>query len=138
MPIRMLVGDSDGPYLMQVKRFFEAAGFEVATACDLTAVFLFLERQHFSVVVLELRLDNHSGEQGASVLLLATAVAPHIPIIITTGRPTVEDVRETLGPNPHGPPAADFISKDEGLEVLLESVRYVVADAGSFPVAVSA
>jgi DNA-binding NtrC family response regulator len=134
----MLVADSDAPYLMQLKGFFEAAGFEVDTACDLAAVFLFLERQHFSVVILELRLDNHYGEQGASVLLLTTAVAPHTPIIVITGRPSVEDVRDTLGPNPHGPPAADFISKDEGMEVLLKSVRDVVADEGSFPVAVSA
>ena len=135
MSIRMLVADSDGPYLLEVKHYFEAAGFEVATACDLTAVFFFLEREHFSVVILELRLDCHSGEQGASVLLLATAFAPETPIIITTADvPSVEEVRDTLGTNPHGPPAADFILKGEGLEALLKSVRIVVADGGSFPV----
>lgn len=134
---RMLIADRNGSFLMDAKGVFEEEGFEVYTACDLTAVCLFLEQAHFSVVVVELRLQDPLIEGGAGVLLRVTALAPCTPVIIITDFPSVQDVRDNLGPNPQGPPAADFISKDEGMKVLRESVRHVVHQ-GAFPVAVPA
>jgi len=134
---RMLIADSDGRFLTKAKGVFEEEGFEVCTARDLTAVCLLLEREDFSVVIVELRLQDIPGEGGASVLLLVTAAAQRTPVIIITDYPSVQDVRDYLGPNPHGPPAADLISKNEGMEVLRASVRHVV-DKRSSPVAVPA
>jgi DNA-binding NtrC family response regulator len=127
----MLIGDNNHPYLMVMKEFFEAEGFEIDMASSSTAVRLALERQQFAVAILDVPLDDHEDEQDISGLLVAKTVSTHTPLIIFTSYPSVEAVQAALGANIYGLPAAvDFISKDEGLEVLREAVRNILDSEG--------
>lgn len=132
MSTKMLIADNNRSYLMVMKEFFEAEGFEVALAFNSMAVRLSLERQQFAVAVLDMPLDNHDDEQDISGLLVAKTIQARTPIIIFTDHTSVEAVRAALGANVYGLPAAvDFISKDEGLEVLREAVRNILYSKGT-------
>ncbi len=127
MATRMLLADNDLAHLLVMKEFFEAEGYDVEIATNPAEAGASLARGHFEVAVLDLRLEDNRDERDLSGLRVAQANPSSTPVIILTDFPNIEAVRDALGSDERGLPAAsDFISKLEGLGTLLAAVRRVL------------
>jgi len=126
MSKRVLIADNSCPFLIDLKKFLEAEGFDVDTAVDSVAVRKCLEQQQFSVVIINMSLDDHTDGQDLSGVLIAKTISARIPIIISTSKPSVEAVRAAFGANFYrSAVVVDFLYVKEGLYVFLEAVRRV-------------
>lgn len=130
MATHMLLADNDVAHLHVMREFFEAEGFAVETASSPEEALAALERTRFDVAVLDLRLEDNRDPRDLSGLRVARAIPAFTPVIILTDFPNIEAVREALGVNDCGLPAAsDFISKQEGLGALIAAVNRVLFDS---------
>lgn len=120
----LLIADNDTKYLKTVKEFFEVEGYIVFTAETPTEARRVLETETLDIAILDLRLLDNEDDKDLSGLDVAMEAAPQVPKIILTSYPRWQDVRIARAPTDKGgPPAVDFVAKDEGLEALLRAVR---------------
>ena len=119
----ILFADNDHRFLKVRKEFLEKEGYQVIPAADPTEARRILEQEQVDLAILNIRLIDDTDERDNSGLVLAKETAPSVPKIILTGFPTWEAVREALGPDLDGVPAAvDFVSKQEGPEAMVQAV----------------
>jgi len=121
----ILFADNDPDFIKNRSEFLEQEGFRVIPASSLTEARRALEQGGIDLAILDIRVIDDDDDRDVSGLTLAKDSAYRsIPKIIQTGFPSVQTVREALGPALDGlPPAIDFISKEEGPEAMLRSVR---------------
>lgn len=123
----ILIAENHPELLITTKEFFEAKGYRVITATNPTEAKKKLNVGGIDLAVLDIRLENDDDEKDLSGLLIAKSVAPEIPKIIVTSFPSYDYVREGLRPQLDGDHSVvDFISRDEGLTILLQSVEDVI------------
>jgi len=91
------------------------AGFKVNSTADGAQALKIIKEGNIDLVVLDLGIDNISGE---TVCIEAKKLYPELPIIILTAKNKAEDVVNGLGLG-----ADDYISKPFDLEELLARIR---------------
>lgn len=127
----ILFADNDPDFLKTRAEFLEQEGYRVIPAVDPTEARRKLESGGIDLAIIDIRLSDDDDEKDASGLILAKESDRTVPKIILTGFPSVNAVREALGPRLDGLPAAvSFVGKQEGPESLLMEVRRVLSSGG--------
>ena len=130
--VTILFADNAPGFLKVRSEFLEAAGYRVAVANNPHEARQLLEGGGIDLAVLDIRLVNDDDEKDLSGLTLAKETAPGIPKIILTDYPSMETVREALRPQVGGLPAAvEFVSKLEGVDVLIQAIDRAIKDGNS-------
>lgn len=120
----ILFADNDPEFLKTRGGFLEQHGYRIIPAAEPIAAKTIVEQGQVDLAILDLRLINDDDKRDFSGLNVAKESVPSVPKIILTGFPTIEAVREALGPALDGlPPAVDFVAKQEGPQALLTVVR---------------
>ena len=110
---KILLVDNNREYLNAVGDYLETVGYQVIRADTLERARQLLDYTWFHVAIIDMRLRNDDDARDRSGLLLAKDAAYQVvPKIMLTRYPTIEAVREALGPALRGiSPAVDFIDK---------------------------
>ena len=118
----ILLSDNDPKFLNTRAEFLEKAGFQVLKAYTLEQARQLFVGSYFHVAILDIRMEDDDDEKDISGLILAKDTAYRsIPKVILTGFPSVQAVRDALGPTVDGlPPAVDFLAKADGANVMVE------------------
>jgi predicted nucleotide-binding protein len=124
----ILFAENDMNFLKTRREFLEREGHIIISATTPAEAWEQLKRDQIDLAILDIRLINDDDEKDISGLNLAKDSAfRSVPKIMLTGFPSVQAVRETLGPELDGLPSAmDFIAKQEGPKVLADAVRKVL------------
>lgn len=123
-PGRILFADNDQNFL-RVRSEFLRQDYEVIEAYSLEEAKKQLQEQWIHLAILDIRILNDDDERDVSGLILAkNENLRTIPKIMLTGFPSYAYVREVMRFDQHGIPAAiDFLSKQEGPEAMLQTVK---------------
>ena len=126
----ILFADNNPDFLRTRGEFLQDEGYELIFIASPTEARRVMEKYRVDLAILDLRLTDDDDEKDESGLTLAKKVAQRVPKIILTGRSfSWETVREILRQQPGSPPiAVDFVTKQEGPEVLLYAVRRALRD----------
>ncbi|MDX6499170.1 MAG: two-component system, NtrC family, response regulator GlrR [Blastocatellia bacterium] len=123
---RILLVDNVPQDCEAVREYLEREGFSVSLVTTADEAKQLMATKQIDVSIIDLRLERDWDERDFSGITLAKQAERSIPKIIWTNHPTVEAVKQALGPALDGLPAAvGFVSKlnDEGLPTLLNSIR---------------
>src|ERR1700677_3404259 len=127
----ILVADNHAGFVGQVRQYLERNGFLTFGAETPKAAREALRTHRVDLAILDLRMVNDEDPDDWSGIEIARDIAPMVPKIVLTAYPCVRAVREALSPALRDVPAAvDFLSKKQGLPMLLEAVR-VALDPGA-------
>ena len=121
----ILLADNDPDFVRNRSEFLEGEGYHVIPALSPTEARKVLNQGRIDLAILDIRMEDDDDDKDVSGLTLAKdPTYQSIPKIILTGFPSVQAVKEALGPALEGlPPAVDFIAKDEGVETMLQAIR---------------
>ena len=121
----ILFADNDPDIVMNRSVTLEKEGFQVLKAFTLAEAQRFLADANVHLAILDIRMVDDSDDKDVSGLTLAkNSTYQSIPKIILTGFPSVQAVKEALGPMlDRLPPAVDLVAKDEGLDVMILAVK---------------
>jgi len=126
-PSTILLAENNMSFLEVRKEFLEREGYTIVTANDPTDARRILEEGKIDLAVLDIRLVDDDDDKDKSGLEIAKTANVDLPIIIVTGYPTVDLVRDALKPQLDSISAArEFLSKDEGPETLLKAIREIL------------
>ncbi|HJQ70238.1 MAG TPA: response regulator [Blastocatellia bacterium] len=121
---RILLADNDEAFLKTRREILEDAGYQVIPAASPEEAKRVLDAGNIDLAILDNRLEDNNDQRDISGLTLAKRSNPQIPKILLTEYPTYDLVREALGADLDGLPAAvKFVAKREGSEALLRAVR---------------
>ena len=88
---RILVTDDDPVQLHLRRQLLEAAGHEVALACDSPATLRQLERNRPDLIIMDLRLLNTGGEpdsrEGLALIRSIRQLDGRMPVVVLSGWP---------------------------------------------------
>ncbi len=122
-PRKILLADNRTTFCDTCSEFLQLRGYQVACVTSPEECLRVIKSDLPHLVILDLRMRNDEDEDDRSGLMLAEQLPSHLTKMILTAFPTWEDARKALQiPEQGPPPAAFFVSKLEGLEVL---ERYV-------------
>lgn len=128
MKKRILVVDNKPHSVVPVREFLESQGFEVIAAGSFDEALAIAAKSPPDVAILDLRLIDDRSPLDFSGIQLARSLPAQIPKIILTAYPSVQGVRQALGPAADGLPVAiGFLRKTESLHMLLRAVRLALA-----------
>lgn len=123
----ILFADNDERFLRIRSEFLMRAGYNVIKVSSPEETRQVLREDSVALAILDIRLRDDSDDRDTSGLEIAREMAPGVPKIMLTGFPTWEAVRDALGPRVgDGPPAVDFIHKQEGPQALLLAVDWTL------------
>jgi len=126
MPQRIGVVDDFRDILTPIRESLEGEGYVVDTATSAQEAKKLAV--HPDLWIIDLRLKDKSDDKDFSGITLAAELSPEVPKIILTSFPSVQAVRNALGPGARGiPPAVGFVSKQEGMAALLRRVDLALA-----------
>lgn len=121
---KILMADNDPDFLETRREFLEKEGYEVVTASSPLDAQEKFQLADIDLAIVDIRLLNDDDEKDVSGLELAKSIERPLPILILTGYPAVEYVRQALRFQVNGIPTAhDFVIKEEGPKALLTAVR---------------
>jgi CheY-like chemotaxis protein len=125
----ILFADNSHKFVNVRKEFLEQAGYQVVVVHSIDAAKATLEKGGVSLAILDIRMVDDADDRDISGLILAKEIARDVPKIMLTAFPTWQATKDALGPDLEGiPPAVDFISKNEGAEILLQAVAKWLGD----------
>lgn len=122
---RVLVVDDEPIVSESIRDWLKDAGYQVATAETGEEAIELIERQDFSVLVLDIRLP---GLTGISVLKEVKALRPWIKSIIITAYPSAETTSEAMKLG-----AVDYLVKPVAADDLEKLIRETVDSIGKEP-----
>jgi DNA-binding NtrC family response regulator len=126
--IKILFADNSPDFLNTRAEFLKGEGYRLIKAYDYDEAEEKLAGGEIDLAILDMRLKDDSDEKDMSGLILAEKFSDSIPSIILTSFPTVDAVRTALRTKPNGlQPAIDLVSKDEGPDILIASIKRSVA-----------
>src|ERR1700688_2728926 len=82
-PARLIVLDDEAEIRNMLRRFLVAQGFEVRAVANSVQLDVFLEREPYDLLVLDIMMD---GEDGLSICRRLRAQGQTIPILMLTAR----------------------------------------------------
>ncbi len=127
-PPLILFVENDLDFLATRKAYLAKAGYRVVPAINSQEAHQIVRRESVSLVILDIRLIKDEDDRDTSGLTLAEELPPDLRKIILTDHESIENVRRSLRPGVGGRSLAfDFVSKDEGPQVLLEAIRSALA-----------
>ncbi len=118
----ILVVDDDSLVRKTLARFFRREGYDLLEAADGERAWEVLRTQAVDLLVTDVRMP---GKTGIELLELLRADNSQIPVIIITGRPSVEAAVDCMKTG-----ALDYISKPVKPEQLRERVRAILLRGG--------
>lgn len=124
---KVLLADNNPRDLAVWAEVLESAGFEAVRAGSVSEAQEFLIRGGFDLAVLDLHLVSDEDENDDSGLKLAQLFRETVPIILLTGKATVQTTRDALQSDGRSSPAVAFVrKKEDGAEVLLEEAKKAI------------
>ena len=115
---RVLVVDDDEGMCELIQLGLRKRGFEVSWRTGATEALELARRENFDVVVTDLRMDEMSGLEVCQRL---AAVRPGVPVVMVTGRGSVEAVVSAMRVGVY-----DYITKPVDMELLTVAIRRAV------------
>ena len=109
---RILIVDDDEVVRWSYLRSLESISCNVEAACDGEQALQTMEQNPCDVVLLDLRMP---GQDGLSVLRTIKQKWPESEVVIITGYPTVESVKEAVRLGAH-----DYVAKPVGPEDVIK------------------
>lgn len=130
MQKRVLLVDNDVEFLDTRGELLERSGLTVFKAASTEEGEEILQQRWVHLAIIDLRLRDDNDPRDFSGLNLAKASQYRsVPKIILTRYPSIEHVKEALGPRLEGlPPAVDFLDKREGVEAITQAIDRVFRD----------
>ncbi len=119
-PIRMLLVDDEEEFLLATSQALGRRGFEVTAAPNGVTALDKVASEPFDVVVLDVKMPDISGLE---VFNQIRARLPHIPVILLTGHPSIDDAFTTSKQG-----IADYLSKPVDLDELARKARHAVSE----------
>lgn len=119
-PIRMLLVDDEEEFLLATSQALGRRGFEVTAAPNGVTALDKVAAEPFDVVVLDVKMPDISGLE---VFNQIRARLPHIPVILLTGHPSIDDAFTTSKQG-----IADYLSKPVDLDELARKARHAVSE----------
>lgn len=116
---RILVLDDEESIRQLLSVYFEEKGFEVAAVSTAKEAMESADRGRFDVAIFDVNL---AGENGLELLRYFKTNFPNLPVIILTGLPDVDDLRDQAMFRE----ANGFMRKTEPLDNLFEVVKSYV------------
>ena len=112
---RILIVDDDETVRLSYLRSLAGARYNVAAVWDGTEALRAMEEQPFDVVLLDLRMP---GMDGMSVLKAIKERWPESQVVIITGYPTLETVKDAIQTG-----ACDYLSKPVGPDEIIHAAN---------------
>jgi len=127
-PWSILIADNDIDFLANRAEYLEDEGYQVHSASSLRQAHQLLAEACIDLAILDIRMVDDYDEKDTSGLTLARDPRYRlVPKLILTDYPTYEAVREVLRTRPDGKtPAVGFLAKEEGVEVMLQTVLQIL------------
>lgn len=112
---KLLIVDDDSPILFALKEYFSMDGYKVDCAEDLETAEKLLNKEIYSIVITDLRLNGLYGSEGLEIVKKAREISPETKIIMMTSYSSIDTEKEAfrLG-------AAVFLQKPVELSKLSE------------------
>ena len=125
----ILFADNEPDFVDVRSEFLQDAGYRIVKAYTLEQARQRLAEEYVHLAILDIRMVDDDDENDTSGLTLAKDPKFRlVPKIILTGYPTVQAVREALGPVAEGlPPAVEFLAKVDGPEAMILAVDQALA-----------
>ena len=123
-PIRLLLVEDEATALSALRKFFNAAGFEVDCARELEEAEALIATTDYDVVIADLRLSWNVAVEGLEILRFIRQTSRHTHVIILSAHtsPEMRDSADALG-------ADAFIAKPTPLPVIAETVSRILGRA---------
>lgn len=129
----ILLVDNDLVFLQTTAEFLEGKGYPVICASTLTEAREILKQRLIALAIIDYRLGDDNDNLDKTGLKLAQAAADlNVPAIILTKFQSYEYAVEALRPEKGVAAAVDFVSKQERLEKLLESIEHALTKSRIF------
>ena len=112
---RILIVDDDETVRLSYLRSLAGARYNVAAVWDGTEALRAMEEQPFDVVLLDLRMP---GMDGMSVLKAIKERWPESQVVIITGYPSLETVKDAIQTG-----ACDYLSKPVGPDEIIHAAN---------------
>jgi signal transduction histidine kinase/DNA-binding response OmpR family regulator len=116
---RILVVEDDPMICRLYENALGKKGYQVRIACSFHEAKEFLRTRSFDVIITDIFLDE---EDGLSLLASSQSQYPDTPVILITGRPTIETASAAVRLH-----AYEYLVKPISLEVLSDAIKRAVA-----------
>ena len=120
--MKILVVDDEGIILNSCQKVLEAEGFEVVPVPSAQKALMALEREDFSLLLIDVKMPEHDGMY---LMEEAKKKWAEIPMIVMSGYDTTDTIEEAIQKG-----AATFIPKPFTPDELIEVVRQVIKKEG--------
>lgn len=121
--MRILVVDDENIVLESCRRVLEAEGFEVVLVSSAEDALKALEKERFSLVLLDLKMPKRDGQ---FLIGEIKKMAIHIPIMVMTGYSTLNTIKEVSNMG-----IEQFIAKPFTPDELVEAIGEAVGATGN-------
>ncbi|HLG15373.1 MAG TPA: TIR domain-containing protein [Blastocatellia bacterium] len=120
----ILITDDNVVFLDTLREKLERVGYFVKPAKTYREAERIVETGVIDLAIIDLKLDEAVPADRSGLKLAKWIGRRQIPVIILTGYPSVEAVRDALGATKEEmPPAVDFLEKEGTFEPLLREIR---------------
>jgi DNA-binding NtrC family response regulator len=116
--MRILVVDDENIVLESCRRVLEAEGFEVVLVPSAEEALKALDRETFSLVLLDLKMPKRDGQ---FLIGEIKKRAIHVPLMVMTGYSTLSTIKEVANMG-----IEQFIAKPFTPEELVEAIQEVI------------
>lgn len=123
--VTLLLADNDSDFLETRREILENAGYYVIPASTIDEARKALEWGQLDLAILDIRMEDNDDPNDISGIDLAKSSGRSIPKIMLTAFPRYEQVVEVMRREhlQDLPVAVDFVSKEEKVERLIESIQ---------------
>jgi DNA-binding NtrC family response regulator len=117
---RILVVDDDREFRRSLIKIFQKAGYQVNVASDSKQAFAALDRRHYDLIVLDLKMP---GKSGLEVLREIATRRPESKVIVVTAFGDATSYREAMAIG-----AFEYLDKPVKRQAILEASRRALAN----------
>ncbi|MBL8762697.1 MAG: response regulator [Phycisphaerae bacterium] len=121
-PLSIIAVDDDADFRQYIRSVLEQQGHDVRAAATPEEFFAGVESRLPDVVLLDMKMGRHSGEQ---VLEEVRKRWPKLCVIVVTGYPSLDSMRQTFRQA-----VFDYLAKPFSIEDLNKSLAQAVAEFG--------
>lgn len=126
---KLLVVDDIKDWQKTIGGVLKDMGYDVSIVGTMTGAIKMLEKDHYDLALLDLRLDE-TDEDNVDGLKLAEVIRnrwPEVKIVLVTGYGTQDALQRSMEPGPGGRRLVDDYLPKESTDKLAETVRQVLA-----------